>query len=144
MLYASHLVFASGHEAAKRLRSTRVLVVDDDPDILEMLRVVLQLEGAQVRVAPTAVQALALLQEFHPDVLVSDLMMPVRDGFWLIRKIRSLEPKEGGATPAIALTGFGREHGPGETTAAGFQVHLTKPVTPDTLTSAVRSVRGAQ
>jgi len=95
------------------LAGVHVLLVEDEPDCLEMLRAVLEYCGALVTGALSADEALNVMRRVKPDVLVSDVMMPERDGYWLIRRVRALSPEEGGATPAIVVTALAlRDHGP--------------------------------
>ena len=104
-----------------RLDGVRVLVVDDTASVLAVLRDILELDGAIVTAVNGAEQALAVLQEERPDVLVSDLAMPGRGGYWLIGQVRALPPERGGATPAAALTAFGGPEHRASVLRAGFQ-----------------------
>jgi CheY-like chemotaxis protein len=122
------------------LKSVKVLVVDDDPFIREVVTVMLRLAGAKVAVAESAPEALDMLVHLRPQVLVSDIRMPGEDGYALLRKVRKLPEEEGGATPAIAITAFGQEEDRGRALAAGFQMHMTKPLDPDELQRAVGSL----
>jgi CheY-like chemotaxis protein len=110
------------------LPSVHVLVVDDAPDIRELLTTVLERQGATVTAVGTAVQALGLLEELRPDVLLSDLEMPEKDGYWLIRRVRALTPNQGGLTPAACLTGSTDPEARARILRAGFQYHIAKPV----------------
>ena len=111
-----------------RLDGVRVLVVDDTASVLAVLRDILELDGAIVTAVNGAEQALAVLQEERPDVLVSDLAMPGRGGYWLIGQVRALPPERGGATPAAALTAFGGPEHRASVLRAGFQYHVETPV----------------
>jgi CheY-like chemotaxis protein len=122
------------------LKNVNVLVVDDDPFIREVVQVMLRLAGARVAVAESAPEAFDMLQRLRPDVLISDIRMPGEDGYSLMRKVRELPADDGGATPAIAITAFGQEEDRSRAQAAGFQVHLTKPLDPDELREAIRSL----
>ncbi|MGE5412893.1 MAG: ATP-binding protein, partial [Syntrophomonadaceae bacterium] len=124
------------------LDHVRVLVVDDDPDTVEVVRQVLESAGAQVTAAASAREALAALSARPPDVLLSDLGMPDEDGYTLIRKVRSLDPARGGRVPAAALTAYTRSEDRREALLAGFQVYLPKPVEPAELTAAVARLAG--
>jgi len=118
------------HEAGsriQRLRGVRVLVVDDDGDIREILATVLEMEGAIVIDAPSAAEAFHALRRERPDVLLTDLSMPGHDGYWLIDKVRSLPAECGGATPAAALTGRVTPEDQADVLRAGFQFHISKP-----------------
>src|SRR5262249_7985 len=91
-----------------QLDGVRVLLVDDDPEALELASSILTSAGATVRGSPSAVEALDVFRHWRPDVLVSDIEMPGEDGYALIRKIRALGADQGGKTPAVALTAYGR------------------------------------
>jgi CheY-like chemotaxis protein len=112
----------------QQLPSVHVLVVDDSPDIRELITRMLEREGATVTAIGTAEQALDLLEQLRPDVLLSDLEMPKQDGLWLIRKVRSLAPDRGGLTPAACLTGSTEPEARARILRAGFQYHIAKPV----------------
>jgi signal transduction histidine kinase/CheY-like chemotaxis protein len=123
-----------------RLESISVLVVDDDAETREALRSLLSIVGATVKTAENVDGAIAILAESYPDILVSDLGMPGRDGYWLIKEIRSRE--KGRATsehlPAIALTAYGRVEDRVEVFASGFDSHVTKPVDPAELAAIIK------
>ena len=120
-----------------RLDGVRVLVVDDAPYVLQVVRDILTEDGAQVTTVGSAEEGFAALQWERPDVLLSDLAMPGRGGYWLIQQVRALPPERGGVTPAAALTAFtGPEHC-ASVLRAGFQLHLEKPVSLGALISAV-------
>jgi len=123
-----------------RLDDTRVLVVDDDPDANEALRVLLDDSGAEVRVAGSAEHALDILDRWQPDVLVSDIGMPGRDGYSLLAEIRAR--RDGRARiPAIALTAFASTDDRVRVLSAGFQMHVAKPADPGELIAAIAAVR---
>jgi two-component system, chemotaxis family, CheB/CheR fusion protein len=113
---------------SQRLDGLSVLVVDDDPAPLELYREVLTLAGARVRVATSAKAAVLLVQQEIPDVVVSDIMMPGEDGYWLINTLRELPADLGGRVPALAVTGDPGRHSRERARAAGYDCHLTKPV----------------
>lgn len=119
------------------LRGVRVLVVDDDPDTLEILCIMLTQFHVEVAAAASSEEALKLFEKWRPDVLISDLAMPVEDGFTLIRKIRALTAEQGGDTPAAALTAYAREEDSREALAAGFHSHVAKPIDPKMLAATV-------
>jgi signal transduction histidine kinase/CheY-like chemotaxis protein len=124
------------------LERVRVLIVDDDPDTLDVVRQVLEAAGAHVTSVASAREALDALSARPPDVLLSDLGMPGEDGLTLIRKIRSLEPARGGRVPAAALTAYTQAEDRSEALLAGFQLYLAKPVEPAELTAAVARLAG--
>jgi PAS domain S-box-containing protein len=123
--------------ALPRLLATRVLVVDDDPDAVELVHQLLTNAGAEVQTAQSAGEALQRLAHFQPQVLVSDIGMPDVDGYGLIRRVRALEPSHGGRTPAVALTAYASVDDAERCRASGFQGHLAKPVDPDLLVRVV-------
>ncbi|MEO6600410.1 MAG: response regulator [Polyangiaceae bacterium] len=106
----------------------RVLVVDDEPDSLELASTVLGGQGMLVQTAASAEEALKLLAADTPDVILSDIGMPAEDGYSLIRRVRALESLAKRSVPAIALTAFAREQDKALALAAGFNLHITKPV----------------
>jgi len=123
-----------------KIRGTRLLVVEDDASTRETLTDVLMHAGADVRAADGGDAALRLLSEFHPDVLVCDIAMPQEDGCALLRRIRALGPKEGGAIRALALTAFAGEEDRRRTKEAGFETHMVKPIDIDQLIQAVSAL----
>ena len=120
-----------------RLDGIRVLVVDDVPYVLQVVADILTEDGAKVTAVGSAEEALAALQLERPDVLLSDVAMPGKGGYWLIRQIRALPPERGGDTSAAALTAFtGLVHRE-NVLRAGFQLHVEKPVGLEALIGAV-------
>ncbi|HEY2945470.1 MAG TPA: ATP-binding protein [Vicinamibacteria bacterium] len=124
------------------LEGLTVLIVDDDPDVRELMRAVLQQRGARVVDAASTDDALSLLRTESPDVLLSDVEMPGEGGFALIQKVRALPPEEGGRVPAAALTAYVRREDRLWTLLAGYQIHLAKPVEPEELVAAVSRLSG--
>jgi signal transduction histidine kinase/CheY-like chemotaxis protein len=133
------------HSRNERIEGLWVVVVDDDPDARELMRVMLEAEGARVTACGSCEDALALLSDKamaalrprRPDVIVADLAMPGRDGFDLIRTLRRLEAARGGAMPAVALTGVAGEEARLRSLAAGYQEHLTKPLAMEELVTTI-------
>ena len=111
----------------RHLQGVRVLVVDDDPNTLDMLTEALRTSGAEVTGADSARHALARLAESRADVIVSDIAMPGEDGLWLMHRVRTL-PGRLGSIPAVALTALARSEDRDRAIEAGFQIHMTKPV----------------
>src|SRR5262245_11800121 len=110
------------------LSGVRVLLVDDCKLVRASVASMLEHFGAVVTAVSSADEALAAVEREHPDVLLSDLAMPDKGGYWLIGKVRALPPERGGVTPAAALTGFtGPEHR-ASVLRAGFHYHIEKPV----------------
>ena len=123
-----------------RLEGKRVLIVDDDEDTVRTLEVLLLLQGAEVRTASSARQGLAVLGEWLPHVLLSDIGMPEMDGYAFIAEVRALAPERGGRVPAIALTAYARVEDRVRVLSSGFEMHLTKPVDPAELLAVVATV----
>jgi len=128
---------------APSLEGLRVLVVDDEPDARELLAIVLEQSGAWVAKADSAIAALGTLSEQPFDVLISDIQMPEVDGYELIRRLRSMEAGRGKFTPAMALTAHVRAKDRARAFAAGFQMHVAKPVSAAELVIGVGSLAGA-
>ncbi|PYN84344.1 MAG: hypothetical protein DMD87_27925 [Candidatus Rokuibacteriota bacterium] len=119
------------------LGGVSVLVVDDYGPVRAVVAAMLEHCGATVTAVGSAAEAFEALKRERPDVLVSDLAMPGKGGYWLIGQVRALPPERGGATPAAALTGFtGPEHR-ASILRAGFQYHIEKPVTLEKLVGVV-------
>ncbi len=117
-----------------------VLVVDDDVDSREMLTVVLEDRGAEVRSTESASAGLTALRERVPHVIVSDIGMPGEDGHAFIRKVRRLAPHRGGNVPAVALTAYATPADAANALAAGFNRHLTKPIVADDVVHVVANL----
>jgi CheY-like chemotaxis protein len=132
---------ASGETApARSLEHVRVLLVEDDPDTRGMMQTVLSQRGAHVIVASSAAEALACVERETPDVLLSDIGMPGMDGYALIRQLR--ERPEARSIPAAALTAYAHADDRGQAIAAGYQVHVAKPIEPAELVAVVASLAG--
>jgi PAS domain S-box-containing protein len=131
-------------DATISLAGVRVLVVDDEPDARDLIRVVLEDAGATVETAPSAFEASRTMGGFRPDVLVSDIGMPGEDGYTFMRRVRSLQGAEGGSVPSLALTAYAREEDRARARAAGYTGHLGKPVNPYTLAAMVARLAGRQ
>jgi PAS domain S-box-containing protein len=121
------------------LDGVRVLVVDDDADSLMLAAVALEQHGARVTTARSGAEALDAMTNALPDVLVSDLGMPDLDGLELMREVRR---RRGSAMPALALTAYAMEADAERTRAAGYSMHLSKPLDPKRLAMAVRRLAG--
>jgi signal transduction histidine kinase/ActR/RegA family two-component response regulator len=131
----------SAPSSGVRLDGVRVLVVDDDEDALELATAILTGNGARVRTCTSAAAALAIIQDWHPDVLVSDIEMPDEDGYALIRKVRKLDNSDA-RIPAVALTAYGRVQDRMISLTAGYNMHVPKPVDPGELTIIIASLIG--
>jgi PAS domain S-box-containing protein len=123
------------------LSGVKVLFVDDEPASNELAELALGDHGATVLTASSVESALDLVHGFAPDVIVSDIAMPSRDGFDLIREVRKLPPPLGGI-PAIAMTAYARAQDAARALEAGFTRHLVKPVEPRGLAEAVSALLG--
>jgi PAS domain S-box-containing protein len=131
---------SSSTVASTPLAGLRVLVVDDEADTRNFLSFMFEEYGAFATAVASVDEALAVLEQAKPDILISDIGMSEQDGYTLIRKLRSLEPEKGGCIPAIALTAYTREEDRLEALSAGFQQHLSKPIDPNKLIAAVANV----
>lgn len=129
-------------ERSSALTGLRVLVVDDEYDTREVLGAMLSRYGAETRAAESAPEAIRLLVEWEPDVLVSDIGMPGEDGYQLIAKVRALPVERGGAIPAIALTAYASGQDRQRALSNGFQTHLAKPIEPVELAQVVARAAG--
>lgn len=114
----------------------RVLVVDDEPCVLNVLRRILVRAGADVHAAESATTAFAAFDAFRPRLMVSDINMAVEDGYGLMRRIRARQNGDSERLAAIALTGLPSATGHREALRAGFNSYLPKPVTPTALVDA--------
>jgi PAS domain S-box-containing protein len=129
-------------EQSAILTGLRVLVVDDELDARELLRWALTQDGAEVRTVTSAAEALDILSQWQPEVLVSDIGMPGEDGYKLIRQVRALPADRGGQVPAVALTGYARLEDQRRALAAGYQIFVPKPVELDELASEIARLAG--
>ena len=112
------------------LSGVKILAVDDEADARTLLGAMFKQCGATVETCSSATEAIRLIEEFEPDVLVSDIGMPGEDGYSLIRKVRDAEKETGGRLPAVALTAFARTEDRFAALSAGFNMHVPKPVEP--------------
>jgi len=128
---------AIGVDRLPALTGVRVLVVDDDADARDLVTAVLGQSGAEVVTASSTVEALDVLARARPHVLVSDLSMPGDDGYALLQRVRALGLDHDGWVPAVALTAFARAEDRARALAAGYAVHVSKPVEPDELVEVV-------
>ncbi|HXG64029.1 MAG TPA: ATP-binding protein [Blastocatellia bacterium] len=133
---------ALSNDCLPELEGLRVLVVDDEPDTLELIRRLLSGCGAEVRTASSAVEALEELDSWGAEIMVADIGMPGEDGYSLIAKLRAREAERGGRIPAIALTAFARSEDRIRSLTAGYQVHLAKPVDLTELAMMIASLSG--
>ena len=124
------------------LAGVKVMVVDDDRDARELLTATLGYYGADVTAAESAAEALALLPEVRPDLLLSDIGMSGEDGYSFIRRVRALPPDRGGLIPAVAITAYATDGDRARALASGFQLHVPKPFDPIELARTVQRMTG--
>ncbi|MEH2182861.1 protein kinase domain-containing protein [Nostoc sp.] len=129
-----------GAAQSSPLSGLEILVVDDDADMREFLPFMLEQYGATVTVVASAIEALTVLTQSQPNLIVSDIGMPEMDGYMLMRQVRSLKPEQGGTILAIALTAYAGEMDRQQAITAGFQQHISKPVDPEELVKAIVSL----
>lgn len=124
------------------LAAVKVLVVDDDASTLDYFSFALETCGAVVTIAMSAREALQIVTQVSPHVILTDIAMPGEDGYWLLSEIR--HHADGGVSglPVVAATAYGRDHSRARVLAAGFLDHLPKPVDPDVLCRAIASAVG--
>jgi signal transduction histidine kinase/ActR/RegA family two-component response regulator len=123
----------STRPAGQSLAGLHLLVVDDEADAREVMRFMLERAGAKVRTADSAALALDAIREEAPDLLISDVGMPVEDGYVLLRRLRAMEEGRSRHLPAVALTAYATEEDTRRALRAGFDAHLSKPVEPSRL-----------
>ena len=129
-------------DALPMLSGLRVLVVDDESDTRELLAAILTQCEAEVQSAASAVEALDRLSEWMPDVLISDIGMPEMNGYSFIKQVRALKADQGGRIPAVALTAYASVEDRVRALAAGYQIHVPKPVEPAELATVIASLAG--
>ena len=117
----------------------RILVVDDEPDANDVVSTLLGSCGAEVRVAASAAQALEVLAQWKPDVMVTDIGMPGEDGYALLTRLDG-QRDELGRIPVIALTAYATTEDRVRLLAAGFRMHIAKPIEPAELVAGVANV----
>jgi len=135
------------HERARQtprdlLQDLHVLVVDDHEDTLTVLTTVIGDFGARVFKSASARRALEIVRTIRVNVVVSDLMLPGEDGFWLIDQIRRLRPERGGTVPVVAVTAHRYLYDPTHISEKGFEAYLTKPIDPFDLVRTVARLVG--
>jgi CheY-like chemotaxis protein len=122
------------------LEGLRVLVVEDNEDTQLLLTFLLEDSGADVAVTASAYEALAVLEQTQPDILLCDIGLPEIDGCTLMRKIRAMSTKQIKQIPAIALTAYSQETAEKEALASGFQAYFVKPIEPTKFVNSVANV----
>jgi len=124
------------------IAGVKVLVLDDEPDARALVKRFLEDCSAVVILAASADEALEKVRTERPDVIASDIGMPTEDGYSFIRRVRALQPEQGGNTPALALTAYARAEDRIKAVMAGFQHHVSKPVAPAELIAMIASLAG--
>ena len=122
------------------LLNARVLIVDDDRDTLEIIRLILDTHGARTAVATTAAEGLTILSAIRPEVVLSDISLPDQDGYEFVRRIRALPVDEGGDTLVVAVSAHVYTAHRERAFDAGFQAFLAKPLNPERLVECVKAV----
>lgn len=151
-LHGTEVVVARDHPGMSRgssledlsvsLKGLCILVVDDDADTRAMIAMLLEERGATLARAASAEEAIKLVRSLRPQLMISDIGMPVTDGYELMRRLRALPAEQGGQTRAIALTAFARSEDRTRALRSGYQLHLAKPIEPAELLAAVVSIGG--
>ena len=126
------------------LDGLRVLLVDDEMETREIISTVVERTGAEVKACNSAREALTELLDWRPDVILSDIAMPDEDGYSFISRVRSLPQDEGGNTPAAALTAYAREEDRKQALAAGYQMHIAKPIGAGQLVNMIAKLAGRE
>jgi signal transduction histidine kinase/ActR/RegA family two-component response regulator len=126
------------------LEGLRVLLVDDEAEARQILSTVITRTGAEVKTCNSASEALAKLAEWKPDVILSDIAMPDEDGYSFIGKVRSLPRDQGGDIPAAALTAYARDVDRRQSLAAGYQMHIAKPISAGQLVTMIAKLAGRE
>ncbi len=122
----------------------RVLIVEDDVETRDILAAILERAGFSYRVATRASEALTVLDDWQPDVIVSDIGMPDMDGYAFVRQLRARPAAQGGHIPALALSAFARAEDRELALRSGYQAHIAKPVEPADLVKAIATLTGHQ
>ncbi len=124
------------------LENIRIVLVDDDPDSLELLRFVLFNHGAEIVAFTSPTQALKNLEDIDPDLLISDISMSEMDGYELIQKVREMPFSKAKFLPAIAMTAYGGAEDRAAVLSAGFQMHIAKPINISEIPDQIRQMLG--
>lgn len=138
LLYEHHDFVDSA--VSQLLRGVKVLVVDDEADSRDLLMTILKRYGSDVRCSESAAEAMRAFREWNPDLLVSDIGMPNEDGYSLIRKLRKLKSERAQKIPAVALTAYATDEDRIQALSAGFQVHVPKPIEPESFVNSVATI----
>jgi signal transduction histidine kinase/DNA-binding response OmpR family regulator len=128
----------------KILKGLRVLVVDDEADSRDLVSAILTRCGSDVNCCESAAEGIKAFKSWKPDLLVSDIGMPVEDGYSLITKLRKLKTKRAKEVPAIALTAYATKEDQERTLSSGFQMHVAKPIDPEKLITSIAKAMGSK
>ncbi len=134
--------FSSRNAQSAILKGMSVLVVDDEPDALGLLKTLLEMKGARVTAVGSAEAAWGELAGDWPDLLLCDIGMPGEDGYQFIRRVRALGTERGRLLPSVALTAYAGEADRARALEAGFQLHVSKPVEPADLVNVIADLTG--
>jgi signal transduction histidine kinase/DNA-binding response OmpR family regulator len=127
---------------ATLLEGLCVLVVDDEADSRELVTAIVTRCGGDVKCCESVAEALKTFRAWKPDLVVSDIGMPTEDGYALISKLRKSRSKSAKEVPAIALTAYATDDDRARSLAAGFQVHVAKPIEPEALVKIIAGAMG--
>ncbi|HBB86156.1 MAG TPA: hybrid sensor histidine kinase/response regulator [Blastocatellia bacterium] len=126
------------------LKGLRILVVDDEADSRDLVSAILTRCGSDVNCCESAAEGMKAFKTWKPDLLVSDIGMPVEDGYSLITKLRKLKTKRAREIPAVALTAYATKEDRARTLSSGFQVHVAKPIDPEKLIISIARAMGSK
>jgi CheY-like chemotaxis protein len=126
-----------------RLSNLTIVIVDDHSDFRRYLGLFLGRLGANVALAQNAIEGLEAVKTYRPNLVLSDISMPGRDGFGLLSDIQALGPEDGGGVPVIAMTALVTHVDRARILNAGFKAFLPKPFTPETLVKTLLAVLNA-
>jgi CheY-like chemotaxis protein len=127
-------------ECPPLLQGIRILVVDDEEDARQLIATILGECEAEVETAASVRQAVEAVRRAPPDLLISDIGMPDEDGYGLVRRLRAEDDPQLKELPAVALTAYASDEDRARSLAAGFQIHLVKPIDPEALIAAVEQL----
>ena len=131
-----------GSMDGQTLEGLRVLLVDDEAEAREIISTVITRTGGEVKTCNSASEGLSKLVEWKPDVILSDIAMPDEDGYSFIQQVRTLPRDKGGETPAAALTAYARDVDRRQALAAGYQMHIAKPISASQLITMIARLAG--
>ncbi len=127
---------------SKMLEGMRILVVDDEADSRDLLTAILTRCGSEVKCTESAAEAIETFKVWNPDVILSDIGMPVEDGYNLIKRLRKLRTKRAKKIPVVALTAYATSEDRARALSSGFRIHLAKPIEPRSLVKSIAEAAG--